>query len=92
MPENKPNNSGLEISDGIGFQRYKTVVTPSKKLSEAVLKEIQKPAIRCQRCSCFAFVFTKSLFNVQNVLKTNLKEKLKLASRQSFPLYFEFFI
>ena len=90
MPENTQNNPGLVISEGIGIQRYKTVVTPANKLFKAFFKEMEKPAIPCQRCSCFAFIFTKWLLNARNVLKTNLREELKYTSRQSF-LYIEYF-
>ena len=35
MPENTPNHPGLEGPEGIGIQRYRTVVTPANKLFEA---------------------------------------------------------
>lgn len=65
MPEITLNNPGLEIPEGMGIQRYKTAVTPAKKLFEALFKEMEKRTIPCQRCSCFAFIFTKCLFNAK---------------------------
>ena len=40
MPENTRNNPGLVISEGIGIQRYKTVVTEANKLFKAFFKEM----------------------------------------------------
>ena len=79
MPENTPNNPTLEISEEIGIQRYKTVVTPANKLFEAFFKEMEKRAIPCQRCSYFAFMFTNCLFNAQNVFGSEHKGRTEVS-------------
>ena len=52
------------------MQRYKTVVTPAKKIFEAFFKEMENPEIPCQRYSCFAYIY-KCIFNAQSFLETN---------------------
>ena len=73
--ENTPKNPELGISEEIGIQKCKTVATLAKKLFEAFFKEMEKTSNSLSAIFNFAFIFTKCLFDAQNVLETNLREE-----------------
>ena len=80
LPENTPNNTGLEISEGIGIQRYKTAVYRQRRNYWKIENSLSGMFMFC------LYIY-KIFIYVQNFSEMNLGKKWSKPRDRTFFIF-----